>query len=149
VDVLFMASFSPIVTDVAAGRRFFGDTIGLRFEGSEGDYVFTSQLDGVKHFGLWPLTEAAQATFGSSEWPPELPVPQASVEFEVADVSAAATELEAKGCRLLHGAKVEPWGQETARLLSPDGLLVAVCRTPWLHTGEESNTAPRSPSGTR
>jgi hypothetical protein len=102
----------------------------LGFEGQAGDYVFTHELAGAKHFGLWPLSEAASACFGSPNWPSEIPVPQASIEFEVPDVAAAASELTAKGFRLIHGARTEPWGQITARLLSPEGLLVAVCWTP-------------------
>jgi hypothetical protein len=58
------------------------------------------------------------------------PGPQASIEFEVADVAAAAAELTASGCRLIRGAGTEPWGQITTRPLSPKGLLVAVCFTP-------------------
>jgi hypothetical protein len=109
------------------------EALGLSFEGQEGDYMFTHELEGTKHFGLWPLSEAARACFGSDEWPIDVPIPQASIEFEVADVAAAATELGAKGCRLIHGSRTEPWGQITARLLSPEGLLVAVCYTPVFH----------------
>ena len=36
------------------------------------------------------------------------PVPQASIEFEVADVAAAAAELSAKGYRLIHVAHTGP-----------------------------------------
>ena len=84
MDVLFVASVSPIVRDADAARAFYGGALGLSFEGGEGDYVFTEQLPGVRHFGLWPLPEAARACFGRDEWPDDLPVPQASVEFEVA-----------------------------------------------------------------
>jgi catechol 2,3-dioxygenase-like lactoylglutathione lyase family enzyme len=133
---LFVASVAPIVRDVDATRSFYEGALGLSFEGGEGDYVFTQRLDGTKHFGLWPLSEAATACFGSSEWPSDIPIPQASIEFEVADVAAAARELESKGCQLLHGSKTEPWAQVTARLLSPDGLLIAVCYTPQFHEGE-------------
>lgn len=28
---------------------------------------------------------------------------------------------------------IEPWQQTIARLLSPEGLIVGVCHTPWLH----------------
>jgi hypothetical protein len=34
---------------------------------------------------------------------------------------------------LIYEARTEPWTQVTARLLSPEGLLVAVCYTPWFH----------------
>ncbi|MGH8986213.1 MAG: VOC family protein [Acidimicrobiia bacterium] len=133
MDVQFVASVSPIVADPEASRAFYDGALGLSFEGGEGDYVFTGELEGVKHFGLWPLREAAQACFDTEEWPADVPVPQASVEFEAPDVAAAVDELENAGCRLIHGARTEPWTQITARLLSPEGLLVAVCYTPWFH----------------
>jgi len=99
---------------------------------------FTHKLEGTKHFGLWPLSEAANACFGTTEWPAAIPVPQASIEFEVPDVAAAAAELTAKGYRLIHDARTEPWSQVTARLLSPEGLLVAVCCTPAFHDTRDS-----------
>jgi catechol 2,3-dioxygenase-like lactoylglutathione lyase family enzyme len=140
MEVQFVASFAPIVRDAEVARAFYGDALGLSFEGSEGEYVYTHKLDGTKHFGLWPLSEAATACFGITEWPSEIPVPQASIEFEVADVAAAAKELETKGYRLLHDARTEPWTQITARLLSPEGLLVAVCYTPSFHDGSNTST---------
>ena len=93
-------------------------------------------MPGVKHLGLWPLSEAAQACFGTPEWPADVPTPQATIEFEVSDVAAAAQELEQRGYRLIHGARTEPWTQVIARLMSREGLLVGVCYTPWFHEGE-------------
>src|SRR3954464_7034712 len=105
MDIQFVTSVAPIVRDPEAARSFYEDALGLSFEGEEGDYVFTQELGGTKHFGLWPLSDAAVACFGSSEWPSHVPVPQASIEFEVADVAAAAAELTAKGYRLIHEAR--------------------------------------------
>ena len=138
MDVQFVTSVAPIVRDTEASRSFYRDALGLSFEGEDGDYVFTHKLEGVKHFGLWPLSEAANACFGTTTWPADVPAPQASIEFEVPDVAAAADELSAKGCRLIHPARTEPWGQVTARLLSPEGLLVAVCYTPLFHDGQDA-----------
>jgi catechol 2,3-dioxygenase-like lactoylglutathione lyase family enzyme len=136
MNVQFITSVAPIVRDIDAARSFYRDALGLSFEGEDGDYVFTNELEGIKHFGLWPLSEAAKACFGTTEWPVDIPVPQASIEFEVPDVAAAAGELKVKGYRLIHEARTEPWTQITARLLSPEGLLVAVCYSPSLHDGE-------------
>jgi catechol 2,3-dioxygenase-like lactoylglutathione lyase family enzyme len=130
MEVQFLTSIAPIVRDSGVSRSFYADALGLIFEGREGDYLFTHGLEGAKHFGLWPLSEAARACFDTSEWPADVPVPQASLEFEVPDVADAAAELTAMGYRLMHGTRTEPWGQVTARLLSPEGLLVAVCFTP-------------------
>jgi len=41
----------------------------------------------------------------------------------------------AAGHALIHSSRTEPWGQTIARLLGPDGLLIGVCHTPWLHDG--------------
>lgn len=132
MKILFVASFSPISADPAASRRLYVDALGLPLDQGHGDYVFSESIGGCKHFGLWPLAEAAQACFGKDTWPSDVAVPQASLELEVDDVSAAAAELESKGHRLLHPARTEPWGQTIARLLGPEGLLVGVCHTPWL-----------------
>lgn len=134
-----MASVAPIVCDLEASHAFYRDGLGLSFEGQAGDYLFTHDLTGTKHFGLWPLAEAAEACFGTGTWPSDLPMPQVSIEFEVGDVAAAADELSGKGYRLLHGARTEPWGQVTARLLSPEGLLAAVCYTPAFHESDGSD----------
>jgi catechol 2,3-dioxygenase-like lactoylglutathione lyase family enzyme len=138
MNVQFVASIAPIVRDGDAARSFYQEALGLSFEGQGGDYVYTHKLEGTKHFGLWPLSEAATACFGTTEWPADIPIPQASIEFEVADVASAATELTAKGYQLIHEARTEPWAQITARLLSPEGLLVAVCYTPAFHDPHDS-----------
>jgi len=90
-------------------------------------------FEGSKHLGVWPLADAAESCFGSREWPEDVPVPQATIEFEVADVQAAAQELEARGYSLIHDTRTEPWGQVITRLLGPEGLLIGVCHTPWFH----------------
>jgi catechol 2,3-dioxygenase-like lactoylglutathione lyase family enzyme len=133
MNVRYVTSFATIVRDVGATRALYRDALGLTFEGEAGDYLFTEKLDGVKHFGLWPLTEAAQACFGTPEWPADVPVPQASVEFEVDDVDAAAAELRTAGYTLLHGTRTEPWGQIIARVLDPNGLIVGVCYSRHMH----------------
>ncbi len=132
MNVLFVASFSPIVADPARSQAFYLDGIGLPLDQRQGDYAFTETLAGAKHFGLWPLREASQACFGTPQWPEGVAVPQASLEFEVDDVDAAARELAGKGHRPIHPARVEPWGQTVARFLSPDGLLIGLCHTPSL-----------------
>ena len=132
MNVLFISSFAPIVTDKDAAKRLYVDTFGLDLEDTDG-YLHSEKVEGVKHFGLWPLEQAAEACFGDKEWPADVPRPQASVEFEVDDVADAAKELEERGYTLLHGARTEPWGQIVARLLSPEGLIVGVSHAPWMH----------------
>jgi hypothetical protein len=86
---------APIVRDAEAARAFYEDALGLSFEGGGGgDYKYTHRLEGTKHFGLWPLAEAAAACVGTPDWPEDVPVPQARVEFEVPDAPAAANELK-------------------------------------------------------
>jgi catechol 2,3-dioxygenase-like lactoylglutathione lyase family enzyme len=133
MEILFVAGFAPIVADPEAGRAFYKDALGLPLEVVAGDYLAVDGFGGTKHLGVWPLADAAVSCFGSPDWPPHVRIPQATIEFEVADVAAAAAELEALGHVLVHPTRVEPWGQVIARLLGPEGLLIGVCFTPWLH----------------
>src|SRR5205807_8561184 len=136
MDILFIASVAVIAPDPGRSRALYVDTLGLPLEGEPGDYLHSERIGGAKHFGIWPLSQAAEACFGTAEWPADRPIPQASVEFEVADseaVAGAAAELEARGHRLLHASRVEPWGQTVARLLSPEGLVVGISYAPALH----------------
>jgi catechol 2,3-dioxygenase-like lactoylglutathione lyase family enzyme len=138
MEVLFVTGFSPIVADPRTSREFYADGLHLPLEHEEGEYVFADRLAGVKYFGLWPLSQAAQTCFGTDDWPTEVPIPQATIEFKVRDVASAANELEQKGYVLIHAAKTEPWGQIIARLLSPEGLLIGVSYAPSLHDSNEA-----------
>jgi hypothetical protein len=136
VKVSFIAGFGPIVRDVGNSRTFWGEGgLGLELAEIAPDYYGVDDV-GVRAFALWPLSQAAENTFSSPDWPAELPVPQAWIELDVESaeaVSEAAAELQAGGHRLLREARQEPWKQTTARLLSPEGLLVGVTFTPWMH----------------
>jgi hypothetical protein len=62
-------------------------------------------------------------------------------------VASAAAELTTEGYRLLHGTRTEPWEQITARLMSPEGLLVAVSLlvSGNVRTTVRFNGCPRAP----
>ncbi len=138
MQIEFIASMAVITPDPAQSRRLYIEALGLPLEGAQADdeYLHSERIEGSKHFGVWPLSQAAQACFGTPEWPADRPVPQASVEFEVADpdaVRAAGEELEAAGFALLHPAREEPWGQTVARLQSLEGAIVGISYAPRLH----------------
>ena len=137
MKIEFIASISVIAPDPVISRKLFVDALGLPLQAAEGDDYFHSEhIGGSKHFGVWPLRQAAQACFGRPDWPAAHPVPQACVEFEVPDgpaVQAAAEELRGSGFRLLHEAREEPWGQTVARLQSVEGALIGISYAPWLH----------------
>ncbi len=91
IDVLFVAGFGPIVRDPAASRKFYMEALGLPFKEDAGGYLHTADLDGVKHFALWPLSQAAESCFGKDQWPANLPVPQAWLEFDVVNIEQATS----------------------------------------------------------
>lgn len=132
----FISGFGPIVRDVGASRAFWGEGgFGLALAEIAPDYYGVDDV-GVRAFALWPLSQAAENTFGTADWPSDIPVPQAWIELDVESaeaVSSATAELVAAGHRLLREAREEPWHQTTSRLLSPEGLLVSVSFTPWMH----------------
>ena len=114
MDVQFVTSVAVITPNPAESRRLYLDALGLPLTVEADGYLHSEDIDGSKSFGVWPLAQAAQACFGTPDWPADRPVPQASIEFEVTDVDAvqvAADELKDKGFALLHQARTEPWGQ--------------------------------------
>jgi catechol 2,3-dioxygenase-like lactoylglutathione lyase family enzyme len=136
MDVLFITSVAVVTADPPQGRRLFIDALGLPLEGEGDGYYSSGSIPGSRHFGVWPLSQAAEACFGTSEWPGDRVVHQASIEFEVADadaVAAAGGELQRAGFDLLHPARMEPWGQTVTRLLTEDGLIVGISYAPSLH----------------
>jgi catechol 2,3-dioxygenase-like lactoylglutathione lyase family enzyme len=137
VNIEFLSTIAVITAEPADSRRLYVDTLGLPLDAeTDGEYIHTDQLAGVKHFGVWPLHQAAQACFGSPSWPTDRPIPQISVEFDVADAGAVATaaeELTSAGYELLHPAREEPWGQTVARLQSPEGAIIGVSYVPSFH----------------
>ncbi|MGH7685708.1 MAG: VOC family protein [Candidatus Dormibacteria bacterium] len=136
VNVLFVAGFGPISSDVDVSRRLYEQALGIHFQVEEGDYLHTEGIDGAKTFAIWPLSQAAESCFGSSAWPPDMVTPQAWLEFDVDDIESAGRELEERGYRLLVRARTEPWGQVVSRLISPEGLLVGLTVTPALREKE-------------
>lgn len=136
VEVLFVAGFGPVSLNTASSAGFYVQTLGLPLKPMEGnaDYLLSEEgvLEGVKHFAVWPLTQAATSCFGTEQWPTEYPIPQAWVEYEVKDIDSATRVLREKGYRLLVANRKEPWGQTVTRLLSPEGLLTGLTITPWL-----------------
>lgn len=130
MKVLFIAGFGPIATDSDDSRRLYGDALGITFKVEDGDYLHTEQVGGAKSFAVWPLAQAAESCFGTNQWPADVAVPQAWLEFDVDDIEAATRELEERGFHLLVQNRTEPWGQVVTRLLSPEGLLVGVTVTP-------------------
>ena len=136
MDVLFIASVAVVTADPPRSRKLFIDALGLPLEGEGDGYHSSGNIAGSKHFGVWPLAEAAQACFGTPQWPAGRVVPQASIEFEVADaeaVAAAGAELQRAGYELVHAPRMEPWGQTVTRLLTGDGLIVGISYAPVLH----------------
>jgi catechol 2,3-dioxygenase-like lactoylglutathione lyase family enzyme len=138
MDVQFVAGFGPIVRDSAESRRFYEQSLGIALNEPTPGYLDTHSLPGVKVFALWRLTDAAQQTFGTPDWPDDLPVPQSWLEFELSSPAAVEdgeAELSRAGYDILVPTHVEPWGQTTTRLLSPEGMLVGLSYFAELHEG--------------
>jgi catechol 2,3-dioxygenase-like lactoylglutathione lyase family enzyme len=100
MNIEFLSTVAVIAPDPPASRELYLETLGLPLEGHGSDYFHSEQIAGCKSFGIWPLSQAAEACFGTSQWPVERPVPQVSIEFDVAD--AAAVGPAARGDRVTH-----------------------------------------------
>ena len=137
LKVLFVAGFGPIVKDDSLSQKLYIETLGLPIKKEENNYCHSQEIEGVKYFALWPLSQVAESCFGTNTWPKDIPVPQASIEYEVKDVAAATEVLKDKGYTLIGSNRTEPWGQVVTRFLSPEGLLIGLTYTPWMRTTEK------------
>ena len=135
MDVQFITSIAVITPDPSVSRRLYVHGLGLPLIASEADeYLHSEGIGGSKSFGVWPLTQAAQACFGTRDWPTDRLVPQASIEVgDASTVQVAADELKERGFTLLHEARTEPWGQTVARLQSPEGAIIGLSYAPSMH----------------
>jgi len=136
VNIEFLSTVAVITPDPSASRELYVGALGLPLEGPREGYHHSEEISGCKSFGIWPLSQAAEACFGAPEWPAERPLPQLSIEFDVGDATAvdpAARELEQAGYELLHPPREEPWGQTVARLQSPEGAIVGISYIPMFH----------------
>jgi catechol 2,3-dioxygenase-like lactoylglutathione lyase family enzyme len=137
MKIEFLSTLAVIAPDPPASRKLYVDSLGLPLaRRDDGEYWASEEISGCKHFAVWPLSQAAEACFGTPQWPAERPVPQVSIEFDVTDaaaVAAAAQELQQAGYELLHPVRTEPWGQTVARLQSLEGVIVGISYAPALH----------------
>jgi hypothetical protein len=65
MDIKFLSTVAVITPDSPASRRLYLDTLALPLDGDE--YLHSEQVAGCKSFGIWPLSEAAEACLGTSQ----------------------------------------------------------------------------------
>lgn len=135
MKIVSVSGMAVISKDPKASNHLYRDTLGLPLKGDD-DYLSFDNFPGVQHFGVWPLSMAAQSCFGKDTWPDDIAIPQTTIEFELSDIESVASaveELKQKGQVFVHEARLEPWGQTTARFVSPEGVLIGLSYAPWLH----------------
>ena len=145
VDVLFITSVAVVTADPRRSRKLYVDALGLPLQG-EGDdgYYSSGSIGGSKHFGVWPLMQAAGACFGTSEWPADR---VASPGFdrvrggERRGRRRSRRGIGARGLRAPALRSTEPWGQTVARMLTEDGLIVGISFAPSLHDDDGQITS--------
>src|SRR5437868_2028900 len=65
VDVLFIAGVAVVAADSVRSRELYADALGLPLAAEAGsEYFHSERIGGAKHFGIWPLAQAARACFG-------------------------------------------------------------------------------------
>ncbi|MEM1370579.1 MAG: VOC family protein [Cyanobacteria bacterium P01_H01_bin.15] len=134
MEIKLITGFAVITKYPDASAALYQGTLALPLKTQEG-YCYMDKFPGANHFGIWPLKMAAQSCFGQDEWPESIPVPTATIEFELTDSDAlesAVLEMKATGQDFIHEPRTEPWGQMVARFISPEGLLIGLTYTPWL-----------------
>src|SRR5205823_4786823 len=82
VRIEFVASVAVITSDPAASRALYIDALGLPLKQLDGDYYASEEGGGCKHFGVWPLAQAAEACFGVPPWPDDASRRQVTLDAE-------------------------------------------------------------------
>lgn len=138
MEVRFIAGFAVITTDVASGRRLYAETFGLPLSPpvsvSDSECLCTEDVPGAKHFGVWPLEEAAQACFGRPTWPDSHP---ATGHDRVRGRRRRGGGAGAhRGWPPVGSSDADgTMGTDRGSFQTAEGLLVGLCVTPWLREG--------------
>jgi catechol 2,3-dioxygenase-like lactoylglutathione lyase family enzyme len=61
MEVQFIGSIAVITPDMSRSRSLYFDALGLSLETEPDGYLHSEDIDGSRSFGVWPLTQAAQA----------------------------------------------------------------------------------------
>jgi catechol 2,3-dioxygenase-like lactoylglutathione lyase family enzyme len=69
MNIEFLSTVAVIAPDPPASRKPYVETLGLPLEGHGGDDYHSEQIAGCKSLGIWPLSQAAEACFGTAQWP--------------------------------------------------------------------------------
>src|SRR4051794_31010101 len=108
MQIEFVASVAVITSKPSESRRLYLDALGLPLKQLDGEYFASEEIGGCKHFGVWPLEQAAEACFGTSSWPGDVAVPQMRLGVELAAAEAVArrsNEIRSRRFQLLHHLK--------------------------------------------
>ncbi len=136
MNIEFLSTIAVIASDPPASRKLYVDALGLPLEShAGGDYHLSEEIAACKSFGIWPLSQAAEALRGPT----------------VAGGSAGAAgqhRVRRRQCRggwsgcagtresRLRGAAPAPRGavgQTVARQQSPEGAVIGISYAPVLH----------------
>ncbi len=124
-----VAGVAEVVDDIDAAVRFYREELGLEVSHESGESYATVSVSGIAHFGIWLRSRAAELVFGDSSQTARIPL-GVSIGFEVDSVKDAESSLRSSKVAVVQGLKLEPWGQQTARFLSPSGALCEASETP-------------------
>jgi len=125
-----------IAPSPVSSRNLYVEALGLALEGEGDGYYHSEQITGCKSFGIWPLSQAAQACFGADRWPAERRY-RSSASSSTSPMPLRSTRLQANSSRPAiscctelarsHGARRSP------RLQSLEGALIGISLAPALH----------------
>ncbi len=125
-----------LVTEYAACRAFYRDTLGFAVKYEDADYVSFQTQNATLSIYKRPLMAEV---VGASDRPVEAECQDRVVVFlEVDDVDQTVAELRAKGVVIVAEPTDRPtWGSRTAHFRDPDGTLIEISQWLGYMTGED------------
>ena len=116
-----------IVSDLERSLAFYLDILGLPLNHRTAEYA--QLATGVTRLSLYSR-EAMQETLGRTLLVPDTAAPAFELGFRVEDVDAAYDELVSRGVPGVTPPHTRPWGQRTAYVQDPDGVLIELVQDP-------------------
>lgn len=121
---LKLSSFVLFVADVGTSKDFYVDVLGqeVAMDINNINVGFKSGL------ALWDAKYATTTIFGDQAAAAR-GGRAVEIYFETGDIDAAFESATAKGVRLIHPIKVQPWQQRVFRFHDPDDFIIEMAET--------------------
>jgi hypothetical protein len=134
MNIEFLSTVAVIAPDPPVSREPCVDALGLPLGG--GEYLHSEQIAGCKAFGIWPLSQAAQASSGRRSGRPSVQCRRSASSSTLrtprrsAQRHGSSSRLATSCCTRRAGSRgVKQWSDCSHRRVRSSGSRISPCFT--------------------